>query len=236
MSGSLATSPRPQPGTPPRWSGPGAASRPCNSAPPPDARDVRGPGRCSPTGRGPFPFVPARAPPRKEPVHHDRPARPGQPGRDQCLPRSAACHHAGHAAGRAHPVLRAQGRSAVAGCRRPGYRRGAPGGLRCLALRRAAGPPAGPGGGDRVKRTTFSGQQLAQVDNPDPFAPPVWRSPIYHTPGWVITIVLLVRVIAAVVRFLARHPLRDLVLAVYLLAWSPAGWPRPSALTSTAYS
>jgi S-DNA-T family DNA segregation ATPase FtsK/SpoIIIE len=84
-----------------------------------------------------------------------------------------------------------------------------------------------------VKRTTFSGQQLAQVDNPDPFAPPVWRSPIYHTPGWVITIVLLVRVIAAVVRFLARHPLLDLVLAVELLAWSQAGWPGPVTLTST---
>jgi hypothetical protein len=38
-----------------------------------------------------------------------------------------------------------------------------------------------------VKMSSFSGQQLAQVDNPDPFAPPVWRSPIYHTPGWVIT-------------------------------------------------
>jgi S-DNA-T family DNA segregation ATPase FtsK/SpoIIIE len=84
-----------------------------------------------------------------------------------------------------------------------------------------------------MKTSTFSGQQLAQVDNPDPFAPPVWRSPIYHTPGWVIAIVQLARVIIAVVKFLARHPLLDLVLAVEVLAWRLAGWPGPLVLTST---
>jgi S-DNA-T family DNA segregation ATPase FtsK/SpoIIIE len=82
--------------------------------------------------------------------------------------------------------------------------------------------------------SAFSGQQLAQVDNPDPFAPPVWRSPIYHTPGWVITIVQLVRVIVAVVKFLALHPVMDLVLAAEAFAWSLAGWPGPVILTSTA--
>jgi DNA segregation ATPase FtsK/SpoIIIE, S-DNA-T family len=84
-----------------------------------------------------------------------------------------------------------------------------------------------------VKTSTFSGQQLAQVDNPDPFAPPVWRSPVYHTPGWVITIAQLVRVIVALVKFLARHPVLDLVLAAELLAWRLAGWPGPIILTST---
>jgi hypothetical protein len=33
-----------------------------------------------------------------------------------------------------------------------------------------------------VKTSTFSGEQLAQVRNPDPFAVPVWRSPVYRTP------------------------------------------------------
>jgi DNA segregation ATPase FtsK/SpoIIIE, S-DNA-T family len=84
-----------------------------------------------------------------------------------------------------------------------------------------------------VKMTAFSGQQLAQIDNPDPFAPPVWRSPVYHTPGWMIIIVQLVRVIIAVVRFLARHPLLDLEAAVLVLAWRLAGWPGPVILTST---
>jgi S-DNA-T family DNA segregation ATPase FtsK/SpoIIIE len=84
-----------------------------------------------------------------------------------------------------------------------------------------------------VTMSAFSGQQLAQVENPDPFAPPVWRSPIYHTPGWVIAIVQLVRVIVALVKFLARHPVLDLVIAVEAFAWSLAGWPGPVTLTGT---
>src|SRR5207248_1689509 len=77
--------------------------------------------------------------------------------------------------------------------RTPGHRRGAASGRRRLASGRVAGPPAGRGGGGPMKMAAFSGQQLAQVDNPDPFAPPVWRSPIYHTPGWVILIAQLGR-------------------------------------------
>ena len=84
-----------------------------------------------------------------------------------------------------------------------------------------------------MKMSAYSGQQLAQLDNPDPFAPPVWRSPVYHTPGWVITVVQLARVIIAIIKLLARHPVLDLVLAVELLAWRQAGWPAPVALTAT---
>ncbi len=84
-----------------------------------------------------------------------------------------------------------------------------------------------------MKMSRFSGEQLAQVDNPDPFAPPVWRSPVYHTPGWIITLVQLARLVIALVRFLARHPLLDLVTAVLCLAWSMAGWPGPVTLTAT---
>jgi hypothetical protein len=47
--------------------------------------------------------------------------------------------------------------------------------------------------------STFSGEQIAQVNNPDPFAAPVWRSPVYHTPGWLITIVQLLRAIKALI-------------------------------------
>ena len=35
------------------------------------------------------------------------------------------------------------------------------------------------------------------------------------------------------VKFLARHPVLDLVLAVLALAWSLAGWPGPVTLTAT---
>jgi S-DNA-T family DNA segregation ATPase FtsK/SpoIIIE len=86
-----------------------------------------------------------------------------------------------------------------------------------------------------VKITSYSGQQLAQIDNPDPFAPPAWRSPVYHTPYWVIIIAQLVRALFALAKFLARHPLLDLAAAVLILAWRRAGWPGlvilPSAVT-----
>ena len=79
----------------------------------------------------------------------------------------------------------------------------------------------------------FSGEQLAQVDNPDPFATPVWRSPVYHTPGWIITIAQLVRLLVVLVRFLARHPVLDLMIAALAYSWSLAGWPGPVILTTT---
>ena len=178
---------------------------------PRDVRDARGPGRCSPHRPGPFPFVPARAPLRKEPVHHDRSARPGHPGRDQRPARSGL---------RAITRGRAAGRAIASTSARPTCCRGSP--PTWTPPRRTRWPPT-PGTTsamlarqrDRqevtpVKMSAFSGQQLAQVDNPDPFAPPVWRSPVYHTPGWVITIVQLLRALVALVKFLARHPVLDL--------------------------
>jgi S-DNA-T family DNA segregation ATPase FtsK/SpoIIIE len=85
-----------------------------------------------------------------------------------------------------------------------------------------------------VKISAFSGQQLAQVNNPDPFAIPVWRSPVYHTPGWLITLVQLVRLLWALARFVARHPLLDLAVVVLAYTWSLVGWPGTLALVFTA--
>ena len=75
------------------------------------------------------------------------------------------------------------------------------------------------------------GEQLAQVDNPDPFASPVWRSPGAPHPGvrssgsssscaWLWRVVW----------FLLRHPLLDAAAGVLLLAWLNAGWPGLAAL------
>jgi S-DNA-T family DNA segregation ATPase FtsK/SpoIIIE len=75
-----------------------------------------------------------------------------------------------------------------------------------------------------------TGQPLAQVNNPDPFAPPIWRSPVYHTPGWVITIVQLWRLLTAVIGFIARHPLLDLAAAALAGSWYLMGWPGPVVL------
>ncbi len=67
--------------------------------------------------------------------------------------------------------------------------------------------------------------QLAQVDNPDPFAVPVWRSPVYETPHLVIWVVQLVRLLWRVVRFIVTHPLLDAVCGLLYLTWRWRGWP-----------
>jgi S-DNA-T family DNA segregation ATPase FtsK/SpoIIIE len=81
--------------------------------------------------------------------------------------------------------------------------------------------------------STFSGDQIAQVNNPDPFAVPVWRSPVFHTPGWVITIVQLYRAIKALIAFLVRHPLATFTVTALVLAWYRFGWPGPVIVTGS---
>jgi hypothetical protein len=49
-----------------------------------------------------------------------------------------------------------------------------------------------------------AGQPLAQLDNPDPYAVPVWRSPVYETPHVVIYAVQLARLIWRLVWFIVR--------------------------------
>jgi DNA segregation ATPase FtsK/SpoIIIE, S-DNA-T family len=69
-----------------------------------------------------------------------------------------------------------------------------------------------------------TGEQIAQVDNPDPFASPVWRSPVYRTPEGVIWLVQLLRLLVRVVWFALRHPLLDAVAGLVALAWLWASW------------
>jgi S-DNA-T family DNA segregation ATPase FtsK/SpoIIIE len=68
------------------------------------------------------------------------------------------------------------------------------------------------------------GQPLAQVDNPDPFAPPVWRSPVYQTPHAVIWTVQLVRFVWRLIWFTLRHPLLDAGCALLVFTWLKLGW------------
>ena len=69
-----------------------------------------------------------------------------------------------------------------------------------------------------------AGQPLAQVDNPDPFAVPVWRSPVYQTPHVVIWAVQLVRLIWRLVWFILRHPLLDAGCALVVFTGLKLGW------------
>jgi S-DNA-T family DNA segregation ATPase FtsK/SpoIIIE len=72
---------------------------------------------------------------------------------------------------------------------------------------------------------SINGEQYAQVDNADPFAPAVWRSPVHRTPEWIIWLVQLIRLLIRAVWFLIRHPLLDVAAGVLVLAWHQAGWP-----------
>src|ERR1022692_5330311 len=75
-----------------------------------------------------------------------------------------------------------------------------------------------------VVRRNVTGEQLAQVDNQDPFASPVWRSPVYRTPEFVIWIVQLARLLWRVLWFVIRHPGLDVTAGILLLLWASTGW------------
>jgi hypothetical protein len=63
-------------------------------------------------------------------------------------------------------------------------------------------------------RQVVTGDQVAQLRNGDPFAIPVLRAPVYRTPGWMVALVQLFRLVAWLVRIVIRHPVVSLVLAV----------------------
>jgi DNA segregation ATPase FtsK/SpoIIIE, S-DNA-T family len=73
-------------------------------------------------------------------------------------------------------------------------------------------------------RRVMTGDQVAQIRNPDPLAFPIWRAPVYRTPGWIIAIAQLARFLAWLARLVFRHPVVSLVLAVLGFTWSETGW------------
>ncbi|MGH3155400.1 MAG: hypothetical protein ACRDNF_02315, partial [Streptosporangiaceae bacterium] len=79
-------------------------------------------------------------------------------------------------------------------------------------------------------RGSIQGEQIAQVDNPDPFAPAVWRSPVHRTPEPLIWLIQLLRLLWRVAWFLVRHPLLDMAAGLVLLVWLNLGWPGVTGL------
>ncbi len=75
-----------------------------------------------------------------------------------------------------------------------------------------------------------TGEQLAQVDNPDPFAAPVWRSPVHRTPEGLILVVQFFRSAWRIVWFAARHPLLSAATGLVAWLWLDAGWQPVAAL------
>ena len=81
-------------------------------------------------------------------------------------------------------------------------------------------------------RDWVMGEQLAQVDNRDPFAPAVWRSPVYRTPEPVILVVQLIRLIWRLLWFALTHTGVDAVAALVVVTWLGTGWPGLAGLAA----
>jgi DNA segregation ATPase FtsK/SpoIIIE, S-DNA-T family len=79
-------------------------------------------------------------------------------------------------------------------------------------------------------RRVVTGEEIAQLRNPDPFAVPAWRSPIYRTPGWIVLLVQLARLIWRLTRLVARHPLLAAAAAGLITMWVYLGWPAIAGL------
>jgi S-DNA-T family DNA segregation ATPase FtsK/SpoIIIE len=83
-------------------------------------------------------------------------------------------------------------------------------------------------------RRVITGEQVAQIYNPDPFGRPVWRAPVYQTPAGIILTAWLVKLIARLLRLIARHPVAAVILGLLGFMWVSLGWPGPAALATCA--
>ena len=73
-------------------------------------------------------------------------------------------------------------------------------------------------------RRVVTGEELAQLYNPDPFAMPRWRAPVYRTPFGIILLMKFARLLGWIARLIFRHPLAASVLALSVVMWVKLGW------------
>jgi S-DNA-T family DNA segregation ATPase FtsK/SpoIIIE len=73
-------------------------------------------------------------------------------------------------------------------------------------------------------RRVVTGEQVAQLYNPDPFARPLWRAPVYQTPAGIILLAWLFRLVFRLARLACRHPAITVALAVLAFLWFAIGW------------
>ena len=83
-------------------------------------------------------------------------------------------------------------------------------------------------------RRVVTGEELAQLYNPDPFAMPRWRAPVYRTPFGIILLVKFARLLGWIARLIARHPLAASILALAAVTWVKLGWVTLVALVLAA--
>ena len=83
-------------------------------------------------------------------------------------------------------------------------------------------------------RRVITGEQVAQIYNPDPFARPVFRAPVYQTPAGLILLAWLARLLYRLARLAFRHPIATLALALLAFLWFTIGWPGIAAIVACA--
>ena len=82
-------------------------------------------------------------------------------------------------------------------------------------------------------RKVVTGDRVVQLRNPDPFAVPAWRSPVYRTPFGFVVLVQAARLLWRLIRFPARHPIAVLAAGTGVVLWRVTGWPGVTALAAS---
>jgi len=83
-------------------------------------------------------------------------------------------------------------------------------------------------------RRVITGEQVAQIYNPDPFARPVFRAPGYQTPAGLILLAWLARLLFRLARLAVRHPVTTGTLALLAFLRFTIGWPGLAAIVACA--
>jgi DNA segregation ATPase FtsK/SpoIIIE, S-DNA-T family len=83
-------------------------------------------------------------------------------------------------------------------------------------------------------RRVVTGEQIGQIYNPDPFARPVFRAPVYRTPAGIIALAQLFRLLAWIIRMMIRHPAAATAMLVMASIWVCIGWIADVALAGWA--
>jgi DNA segregation ATPase FtsK/SpoIIIE, S-DNA-T family len=83
-------------------------------------------------------------------------------------------------------------------------------------------------------RRVVTGEQVAQIYNPDPFARPIWRAPVYQTPAGVMLAAWLARLVFRLARLAFRHPVTTVALALLAFLWFTISWVGIAAIIAWA--
>jgi len=83
-------------------------------------------------------------------------------------------------------------------------------------------------------RRVVTGEQVAKIYTPDPFARPFFRAAVYRTPAGLILLAWLARLVFRLARLAFRHPVVALTLALLAFLWFTITWIGLAAMAAWA--